>query len=62
MIGVAVKIALAALGAGAIWYSYQEITVLRGTTFWEFRLIALLVGGIFLLTVLEWLTRFLPPK
>ena len=62
MIGLVIKIVLAALGAGAIWYSYQEITFLRGTTFWEYRLIALLVGGVLLLSILEWLTSFLPPK
>jgi len=62
MIGLAIKVILGAVGAYGVWYGYQEITFLRGTTFWEYRLIALLVGGILLLSFFEWLTSFQPPK
>ncbi|MEM1361903.1 MAG: hypothetical protein AAGF94_09345 [Pseudomonadota bacterium] len=51
----------AVLAAAAALWGYQNITLLRGTDFWEFRLIVLLIAIVLVLSLLEFLLSKLPP-
>ena len=55
--------ALALAAVAATLWTYSEITLLRGTVFWEFRFLVLLVGAFLVLSVAEAaLTRLLPVR
>lgn len=55
--------ALAAASIAATLWAYSEITFLRGTLFWEFRFLLLLIGAFLVLSIVEsLLTRLLPGK
>lgn len=54
---------IAVLAAAAALWGYQNITLLRGTDFWEFRLIVLLVAIFLVLSLLEFiLSKLLSPE
>lgn len=38
-----------------VWLGYDQITVLRGTTFWEFRYLVLGVVVFLVLSLVQWL-------
>jgi len=55
----ALSIAITCVATAAIWWGWQELNLLRGTVFWEFRLLVLLVGAFALLSLAEKLTVWL---
>ncbi|MEJ6391887.1 hypothetical protein V8J82_01385 [Gymnodinialimonas sp. 2305UL16-5] len=61
MIGRVAQIALMASGLGLIWWGWQELNILRGTMFFEYRYILLGVGAILILTCAQslagWIDR-----
>ena len=59
MIRHGVAIVLMALACGAIWWGWSEIRLLRGTVFWEFRLVLLLIAAFVLLSVAERVSAWL---
>lgn len=63
MIRRVVPAVVAALSIGATLWAYSEITILRGTVFWEFRFLVLMAGAFLVLTIAEKvLSRLLPPE
>lgn len=48
------RIVLAFVMLGALWLSYGQLGLLRGTVFWEFRYIIWIITSFLLLSVVEW--------
>lgn len=46
---------LALVASGAVWYAYDQITLLRRTFWWEYRYLLLLVAAILVLSLLDWI-------
>jgi len=49
-----VSIALSAGAIWAIWFGFENLTVLRGTPLWEFRYFVLMLATFGGLSALEW--------
>jgi hypothetical protein len=54
MIFRAFRIILTVAVIWVLWISYDQLGILRGTFFWEFRYIFWLVTGFLMLSVVEW--------
>lgn len=55
MIGRILGAILALAASGAVWYAYDQITLLRRTFWWEYRYLVLLVSAILILSLADWI-------
>lgn len=60
MIRNAAAIVLLAAASGAIWYGYDQLSVLRQTFWWDYRYLVLLVGAVLILSLAEYIAGKFP--
>lgn len=45
-----------------IWWGWDQITLLRGTVWWEYRYVVLLVAGVIAFSLAEFIASRVPAK
>ena len=56
MIARQIPVALAVIAGGTIIWGWWNLTLLRGTVFWEFRFVTLAVAAFLVLSLAQWLS------
>ncbi|MGB7242085.1 MAG: hypothetical protein WBC93_08380 [Sulfitobacter sp.] len=55
-------IILAGLATWALWFGYGQLSLLRGTQFWDFRYVIFAILGLLGLSAVEWALGWIKKK